>query len=331
MEKILYYPYINLPNNKWTSKTLLYWDKIGSIVPRNYDTRGSFDSFTGQLFNQGFLEKVDPYDVWTVPKYEFCLNEAINNGDKLIENSKINFANGHYVKIHIEKFHYNVFENLIQLKVAQRVNNSDWFVVESNVAKFMMTFLATILSIEKGYQPTTDSIDNLDLSYNNLPLQKYSNNVIVSNNTLTSNIRTNFLENLLPYPIDNDLNKIIRFKERHFAELSYFRKHLERIIFEISLISDENIRGRAIQFHLEEIITMKNELVSKMKENNFNKIFFSGTCGLLATATPMIIDPQLIGIPALIYGLYTIYKETNKDKIINPIKYLALIDEKFNN
>jgi hypothetical protein len=331
MEKILYYPNINLPNNKWTSKTLLYWDKIGSIVPRNYGTRDSFDSFTGQLFNQGFLEKVDPYDVWMVPKYESCLNEAINNGDKLIDNSRINFANGLFVEIHFEKFYYNLFENLIQLKIAHRVDNSDWIRVESNVAKLMMTFLATVLSLEKGYQPITDNIDNLELSYNNIPLQQYSRNILGSDNTLTTNIRTNLLENLLPYPIENDLNKIIRFKERHFAELTYFRKHIERIIFEISLISDENLRTRAIQLNLEELIAMKNEIVSKMKENNFSKIFFTGTCGLLATATPMIIDPQLIGIPALIYGLYTLYKETNKEKIVNPIKYLALVDRNFNN
>jgi len=327
MEKILYYPYINLPNNKWTYRTLLYWEKIGSIVPENYRKENAFDSFNKQLLNQEFLEIVDPYDVWYVPGYQSCLKEAINNGHKLIDDSRINFVNGHFVKIHYEKFHYEVFDHLIQLKMAQRVDNSDWIKVESRVAKLMMTFLATILSKEKGYQPTTDNIDNLELSFNNIPLQQYSSKIRSLDNTLkTSIIRTNLLDKLIPYPIDNDLNRIIRFKDRHFAELSDFRKHIERIIFEISAIPDDNERERQFQSKLYDINARKEQIVSKMNENRLGRIFFSGACGLLATATPMIMDPQITGIPALIYGLYTLYNEMNIGKIRDPIKYLALVD-----
>lgn len=330
MDKVLYYPYINVPKNRWTFGALLYWDKIGTIVPQAYGTRDRFDPFTEGLINQGLLERADPSVIWSISNYENSLIEAINNGDQLIENSQINFQNGKFDKIHFEKFHYHVFEKLIELKIAQRVNNSDWLIVESNVAKLIMTFLASVLSLEKGYQLTTDNIDNLDVSFNDFRDERYLRNINDSNDVLTANLRTNILENLLPYPVDYDFNKIRSFKEKHHAELISFRKHMEKVIFNISLISDSIKRDRVFRQEIKEINETKNELIAKMQENNFHNIFFCGTCGLLATATPMIVEPQLTGIPALLYGLYTIYKETHKEKIKNPIKYLALTEKKFN-
>ena len=34
---ILYYPTISIPSNQWLRHALLYWDEIGSIIPRRYD------------------------------------------------------------------------------------------------------------------------------------------------------------------------------------------------------------------------------------------------------------------------------------------------------
>jgi hypothetical protein len=33
---ILYYSAINLPNNPWTIKSLLYWEEVGVIVPQDF-------------------------------------------------------------------------------------------------------------------------------------------------------------------------------------------------------------------------------------------------------------------------------------------------------
>jgi len=329
MDKALYYPNINPPKG-WTLRALLYWDKIGTIVPQSYGTRDRFDSFTVKLINQGILERVDPDDIWNVSNYQDSLIEAINKGDQLIQNSRINFQNGKCVRIHFEKFHYLVFDELIKLKIANRENSSDWLRVESNVAKLIMTFLASVLSLEKDYQLTTDEIDSLDVSFNDLPNDSYLSNIKDSNDVLTANLRTNILEDLLPYPFDDDLKKIMRFKEKYHSELISFRRKIERVIFEILLNSDPTKRERAYRRNIEEINEIKKELIAKMKNNNLNNIFFTGACGLLATATPMIVEPQLIGIPALLHGLYAIYKETHKEKIENPIKYLALIETKFN-
>jgi hypothetical protein len=34
---ILYYPTIDIPTGTWLRQALIYWDQVGSIVPRSYD------------------------------------------------------------------------------------------------------------------------------------------------------------------------------------------------------------------------------------------------------------------------------------------------------
>lgn len=34
--KILYFPYINVPDTAWFSRMLLYWDEVGAIIPYDF-------------------------------------------------------------------------------------------------------------------------------------------------------------------------------------------------------------------------------------------------------------------------------------------------------
>ena len=35
--KVLYLPYISVPESAWFTRVLLYWDEVGSIVPSAYE------------------------------------------------------------------------------------------------------------------------------------------------------------------------------------------------------------------------------------------------------------------------------------------------------
>jgi hypothetical protein len=35
-DKVLYFPYIRVPDSEWFTQVLLYWDEVGSIVPYEY-------------------------------------------------------------------------------------------------------------------------------------------------------------------------------------------------------------------------------------------------------------------------------------------------------
>ncbi len=329
MDKVLYYPYINLPDDKWTIRTILYWDKVGSIIPQTYGQDDKFTPFTDSLLKNGLVERISPDTVWSVSNYENSLRDAILNDTILIDKAKRNFLTGNFHKIHREKFHYHLFDELVKLEVAQKVNYTDWFIVEENVGKLMMTFLATVLSIEGDFQPTTDQISNLDVTFLNRNSDKYLSDFRKDSDVLSVNVRGDILERIMPYPIDIDLYKLRKFKDRHNDELKSFRRYIEKIVFSSSLIADQNKRTMAIEREIKDINEQKDELLKKMQEFRFQKIFFGGACGLVATATPLLLDPSFVGVPALLYGLYAIYNDTKREKIENPIHYLALTDKRF--
>jgi hypothetical protein len=57
----LYFPYISVPNERWTIKTLLYWDKLSSIVPMEYiDRPEALDDFMRRLVEAGMVEQLFP-------------------------------------------------------------------------------------------------------------------------------------------------------------------------------------------------------------------------------------------------------------------------------
>jgi hypothetical protein len=324
MQKLLFYPQINFPNSKWSVRTFLYWDNVGIIVPDIRDNQ-IIDDFTKTLIDINFIHKVDPYSISNFNKYQESLRTVIFSDNNLIRDSILNFKKSNYVKIHSRKFDYHLFKELEIIGVAKNINNSDWYYVEKNLGSLMMNFLTTTLSFEHDYIPTTDSPLNLRIEYNSV-----LNDVQYNSRNIKHAVRSKILDELMPYPIDFDITKLRKFKEKYQSDLINFRNHIENIVFKISIITDENQRDFLLNNEVLEINNKKVELFNKMKVFNLSKIVFGGACGLVATAIPLISDPSFPQIPAFVYGIYSLYNEINRPKINNPIKYLALTD-KINN
>ncbi len=62
MDKILYYPYINLPKTDWTLRTLLYYDNVGFIVPQEffYSPDRNYEPFMLELVRNELVIPIDP-------------------------------------------------------------------------------------------------------------------------------------------------------------------------------------------------------------------------------------------------------------------------------
>jgi len=41
-DSVLYFPMIRPPENEWFSRVLFYWDRIGTILPREYSADHDF-------------------------------------------------------------------------------------------------------------------------------------------------------------------------------------------------------------------------------------------------------------------------------------------------
>ncbi len=61
--KLLYYPYINIPDNSWTIKSILYWDTVGIITPQQYiEEPERYEPFTRSLLECDLVEQIIPYN-----------------------------------------------------------------------------------------------------------------------------------------------------------------------------------------------------------------------------------------------------------------------------
>ncbi len=63
MKTILYYPEINLPNNEWLLKALLYLDEISSIVPNSYHNCATSPEMA-YLMDKGCTSLFAPYKLF---------------------------------------------------------------------------------------------------------------------------------------------------------------------------------------------------------------------------------------------------------------------------
>jgi hypothetical protein len=315
---VLFFPSISLPDDDWTYKTLLYYDSIHVIAPESYDVQNQFNELTKKLMDKGIVSSVNPFDYLSrVSAYEESLIDAIENDTNFKTNAKNNFNQGNLVKIHRDKFHYNLFDHLVREELAKEIEGSRWIEMHESIALLILTFLATVISKEKKLEMATNDIKNIDF----LGLNAFnpSNNV----NIQESKIRMELLNGIMPYSMDNNLDKILDFKNTNFDSLYDFRKYISREVFEI------NIGKENIDYSINELVERAKKLEGKLKKEKLGKIFFSGVCGIPVTISPLLDDPSYSTLPALLYGLYQIYDAAKGYDNNNEYRYLAYVNQKF--
>ena len=212
-DKLLYFPYINIPESGWTIKSILYWDKVGIIVPQNFiEKPNRFNQFTLDLLRNDLIEQVFPYEyVYRVRKFDDGFIQMIDQEKFNLAKRQEHFNRGSVSSIHIQKFGGPLFNHLITMGIALK-QDWEWYYVENKTARLLMIYLATVIGKTGNYTPATDDPENLNTS--------------ISQNTsqiILNRIRQSILDELLPYPIEPDLNKLCKFKEKHYDELKAFR------------------------------------------------------------------------------------------------------------
>ena len=116
-------------------------------------------------------------------------------------------------KLHVDKFDFEIFHELTQMGLAERIDNN-WYNVEKKTANELMTFLTSVIANKIDFQPTTDKIDysfattyirNQDIE---LRTRQYKRDLI--------------LKNLIPYPKQIDLINLRKFKDKYRDLLKAF-------------------------------------------------------------------------------------------------------------
>ena len=247
----LYFPFISVPDSKWAVQTLLYWDKVASIVPTDFIHNPNLhSSFMQALVTEGMVEQIFPGSyLYQVADFEDIFINYIES--KLRERRRGRFFDlikqrkiySKRVPVHIEKMG-ELPRWLEKNNLAKKVDYS-WYDVEDWVAAPFMAYLANVLgSLEEvNAAPVTDDV-NLSKFY-----QIYNNSKAAE----SSVPRDYILQQLLPIPDENvSLDSLIKFKQDHGHLLPQLRNKIETYSVELATIPGQQERkGRADSIILE--------------------------------------------------------------------------------
>lgn len=320
MDKVLYFPTINLPKNNWTTQSLLYWDQVLVIVPsRVIEDHSYYSKFMLQLVQENLVyqEIVENYEYKQHYISDLVWRSFAVNKEGLVQKQK-RFSKGQYWRIHNTKFDHILLDSLVDYKLANRVN-IDWYNIETSTAKLMMIYLATAIASEKKAQLSTDSIDNINP---NLHLGLVD--------TQRDKIRSSILENIFPFPLKPPINKLLSFKEKYGNELKSFRRLIEQQIIIINGIPDLEQRNNYLNSKIEEINDRKIELTELMKKSKLGQVAKSTLKGLIIDAgITLITGGTVVPAASILSGINEIIKQYNGNPIKNnELGYLALVENK---
>lgn len=332
--KVLYFPYINVPNNEWFTQILLYWDEVGAIVPQDYiHAPEKLDRHMVEFVQAGLVKQIIP---------EMYRMEAGRNFSRsfidLIEKYELNrkarnsrFGPIYSSRIHIDKFGYEISRYLVEEKLAKE-ENYPWYRVESTTAGLFMSYLAAFLgnSDELNMQPITDDITTFATFSEEYAVGDFNHNFSIDR------MRIEVLEEILPVPsYINDVSSIAQFKERYGDLLPNFRKKVESKINEISFIENRGESEFLLTQFKQSVSEEIEELVAKMKEKNWNRIVFGTVCGIGAAAIPgtrAIIERDwaagletIPGLMGAVYAAYDGFESKQKSIISSPFAYAAYV------
>ena len=256
--KVLYFPYINIPQSDWTKKVLLYWDSVGIIVPDEYRRNPNrYEINTRELLTSGLITQIIPQEHTNNQLALFnSFNTFISSPDFEIEKKRKSFQNYNIPKpqIHVEKFDNGLMNNLVDLGIATRIDWR-WYQVEKETAIYLMSYLAAVLGEITKMTPITDSIKQYFVN----PVQKETRNEI---------LRSRILNSLLPLPLEYSIEELVHFKEKYSNQLKRFRNRIERLIIELnsSESSDDLLNNYIEEFQMD-----KEEISRRMSESFFSE------------------------------------------------------------
>lgn len=229
-DNALFFPYISVPNDQWTIKTLLYWDKLSSIVPLDHiDDPQQFTPFMQDLVREELVHQIFPsHFLHEIPDFEKCFINLIEHRLAKIKKVRSKNATEHpnqaqnWISIHAEKLGA-IPEYLIEQGLALRSDYA-WYEVDGWVANLFMAYLASCLgSLEEvNAAPVTNQI-SFSRMFGDMPSYQRKINAAAHHKA-----RDIILHSLLPVPDKGvTLDELLRFKIDHGHLLPRLRRSIE--------------------------------------------------------------------------------------------------------
>lgn len=330
----LFFPFISIPQKQWTYHTLLYWDKLASIVPIDHMTQSEkLTPFMRALLREGLVEHLQPGQYL----YEI---EAFDSNFKALIESKLQavqtiqqrnpehkvFGRHRKALIHAEKL--GIVQNYLVEKGLAKKSHDSWYAIEAWAANLFMAYLASCLGslTDVNAAPVTNSVQIANLYANYT-----GNNISQESSKRSEESRTMILKELLPYPDGPiKLSTLMKFKEKHGQLLPEFRDRVEGHCIIVSKLEnlDERIllTNNFIKDSLDEVSYIESKMKPFWKKLSFSSITPIIGAGLSASATQL--DERVAFTGAAITLSSTIFQAVSSIKeerrVSNaPLAYVA--------
>lgn len=334
MERILYYPYIAVPNTKWLTQALLYWDEVASIVPSDYFNHPELhDPYMLELVRANLVRQLPPLDEMGAPTgFKDGFIEIV---ERLLPNSATALgrkAEKRFARIHSEKMFYNIYHELRARGIA-REGEGPWYEVEEQISMWFMLYLAAYIGKRDNYTPITDKrIPQIHPIPTPMPKGKEIQNPEKIQNRRRN--RTLVLQGLLPVPRDNvQLEDIIKFKEKYGTQLKKFRSEIEVFLLDLEIHPVNQVDERIKHFVNTKSIEI-DELARKMDESwGISWIDIAKATSIVTSFIQTIADKSVLSFTnattSAVSGVHDLIKGKGKTELLgHPLAYAALYQRK---
>lgn len=237
----LYYPYINPPADEWTIRSILYWDRIESIIPRGVE----LSEPTKALVDEGLLAPVDWINVAMVGhdiadefvKYIWARQARGRVLDRWANRIKPQL-------IHTMKMPHPILEALQETGLGVEQSH-DWWAVRPDIANAYMSTLAWRLASRSrdGCDLLSDRSAALDSFRLRDSETKFHGRLVAGKGREAIEM---LLKELFIVPKSLPSPRAVRlFKEEFGNELSAFRNYLNnQVLTVMSEFDQENFHER---------------------------------------------------------------------------------------
>ena len=317
--KALYFPYIEVPQSPWFTQLLLYWDKVGAIVPYEYiQDPERLGPYMVGLVRENLVEQVIPgMYLWRSRNFEEAFLDYVD-GLKFRAMYQPTWP-----KVHMEKLQ-GLGEKLCSRHWAVTVGRPDdysrWYQLEPRVADLFMAYLASVLGqlTEEKFYPITEDSQRLT--------------PFVAEPQGTVRTRKIVLNAILPTPTQElEAAQLADFKAAHNNELRLFRWHIEDKLSELSVIEHEQQQLRRAHELSQTLRKEVDELAHRMREEKgWPKIGFAdfcavagvgvGVCQALLEHAPLGFASAALGLAPIVYNAF---RGTNLHLEDKPLAYAA--------
>jgi hypothetical protein len=291
--EILYYPTILVPS-RWQRRTILYWDKISSIVPGKWDDELGPNSFRGNqqaeqsyrdmkyLESKGEFEAIRPENRPVPIDTEF--KQIINSSelDKKVDHNWKDFSMSKQMDkfklerifnkdlresfsfVHKDKMTNHLYDFLFEKNLVLDENiDENWFLMEKHTSLLYMALLAKYLAEfeaefnDKFVVTGTNSEEYLSMIFKRDIKQEGFNSY-----------ETRLL-NMLPVPRDDvPIEKIYNFKHEREPELFSFREVIDEATKQISHAENQREMNKILIQQNEKLKVGMMKLKKAMSDSN---------------------------------------------------------------